>query len=147
MTSIAVFDERYRIQNEEKNNSGVLYLKDGILYKLYKDNYFIEEKERNVLFFKENYLFEPEIIDLIYDDNNFIGYSQKYLSNCKTFKDGINDKNLDYNFKVKIISDIFEKIKLLHQNNILIGDVHSKNFIYNDDNSSWSRRKSFLQTF
>jgi hypothetical protein len=117
-----------------RNNGGDVYLVDNVVYKSFLGNTcFITEKCRNVQWFKNNKIFKPYILEMFYDKNEFIGYSQEYIQNAKSFKEGINDSTLSYDFKIKIIRDIFDKLRLLHNNGFFYGDIHLENVCYNEE--------------
>lgn len=118
--------------NNEPTNGGNLYLEDGILYKFFEDNRsFIDEKERNVLYFKNNPLFSPKIGITFYEGTEFLGFSQEFIPGCKTFKDAIGDESISYDNKVSAINGVFSKMRTLHENGVLVGDMHSRNIIFN----------------
>lgn len=118
----------------EPTNGGSVFLENGILYKFFEDNRcFIEEKERNVLFFKENPMFSPKIGITFYNGTDFLGYSMEYIPGCKTFKDAIGDGEITHDIRVKAINGVYSKLKLLHKCDILVGDMHSRNVIFNNN--------------
>lgn len=118
--------------NDGTNNGGNLFLDEGLLYKVYENNYCTKDKEQNLLLLKSAQFFPPKIMELFYDDTQVVAYSQEFIPNAVTFKEGINE-NLSYLRKAQIISDVFCKLRILHENNIYIGDVHSRNLVYNDE--------------
>lgn len=118
----------------ETSNGGDLYLDNGILYKFYNaKRSFMDEKERNVNYLREHPLFRPHVIEMFYDNGEFIGYSQEYIDNSKNFREAITDKNLSYERKIELIRDVFSKLRMLHERGIVVGDMHSKNLLYNED--------------
>ncbi len=119
------------------NNGGNIYFyNDKLLYKIFHDRYiFINERERNVDFLcKHNISNCATPIDKIILDGEFYGYSEKYIPNASTFKEGINNDNLSLKEKLKIIRDIYLPLKYLHSKGIYLGDIHLDNFIYNNTN-------------
>lgn len=104
--------------------------------KIYKSPESLELVERNINFIKEKNCFNPNILDIYYDeDGNFIGYSQDYITNARTFLDGLSDSELSFEKKYKYICDIFESLKKLHSFGAHIGDIHSRNLIYDDEDA------------
>jgi len=113
-------------------NGGDIFIDGKILYKSFLDNpCFIEEKERNVLILKEKRFFPPYIVDIFYEDGEFVAYSQEYIEGAQSFKEAINSNRFSSDVKLKAIYDVFQKLKILHKSGFLIGDVHSENFIFN----------------
>ena len=93
-----------------------LFLRDGILYKLFGDNSFIDEKNRNVDFLIQNRVpNSPEIYAKLYRESEFCGYTMEYLSNSLTFR--------------QAITDIYEAMKFFHSYDICLGDIHSDNML------------------
>lgn len=120
--------------DDNSSNGGKLYLEDGILYKFYEDNRsFIEEKERNVLFFKEHPLFSLKIGITFYEGDYFLGFSQEFIPNSRTFKDAIGDESISDNIKMSAVIGVFKKMRMLHEHGILVGDMHSRNIIFDEN--------------
>lgn len=104
--------------------------------KIYKSPVDLELVERNINFINQNNCFNPKILDIYYDeDGNFIGYSQEYINNAKTFLDGLSDRELSFEKKYKYICEIFDSLKKLHRLGAHIGDIHSRNLIYDDEHA------------
>ncbi len=119
---------------DDSSNGGKLYLEDGILYKFYEDNRsFIEEKERNVLFFKKHPLFSPKIGITFYEGDYFLGFSQEFIPNSRTFKDAIGDESINDSIKRNAVSGVFRKMRMLHEYGVFVGDMHSRNIIFNEN--------------
>ncbi len=121
----------FEVINDGTNSSANLYLIDGLLYKVFYDNAFIVEKMRNLTFLIKEKPIKPNAIDLLESDGELVGYIQEFIPCAKTFKEGIDDSN--YELKYKAVLDVFKSIKKIHSLGYVIGDVHSKNFIYNYD--------------
>ena len=118
--------------NASRQNTGSnLFLIDGVLYKVFCDTSFQAEKERNIEYLISRRPVKPYVLDKIVGTNELIGYTQEFIPLAKTFKDGIDSP--DYDKKFKAILDVFKSIKKIHDGGFIIGDVHAKNFIYNDD--------------
>ncbi len=126
-----------KIDGCRSSNVG-LYLNasEDVLYKIYtnSDTFDLDIVERNIKFLKEHNLFRPRVIDILYDENGFfIGYSQEYIRDAKTFVDGISDENLTMERKFEIIYNVFRSIRKIHSYCGWIGDVHSRNLLYTDE--------------
>ena len=114
-------------------NGGSVYLKDSIIYKFFSDKpYFLEEKLRNVLFLSQEKLFHPFIMNPIYDNGEFIGYTEEYIQNAFSWKEAIY-YDLPKEFQFKIICDVYEKLKILHCHNYYYGDIHMCNLLFNNN--------------
>ena len=101
-----------------------LFIKDGILYKIFGDNSYIDEKNRNIDFLIQNkVLNSPEIYAKLYKENEFCGYTMEYISNSLTFRQAIKE-NISLGDKIKAINDVYEAMKFLHVSNIYLGDIH-----------------------
>lgn len=106
-----------------------LFLRDGILYKLFGDNSFIDEKNRNVDFLIQNRVpNSPEIYAKLYRESEFCGYTMEYLSNSLTFRQAIKE-DISTLEKLQAITDIYEAMKFLHSYDICLGDIHSDNML------------------
>lgn len=125
-----------KLSCSETSNGGDLYLYNGVLYKFYNTNRsFIEEKERNVNYLKEQSLFAPYVIEIFYENGEFIGYSLEYINNSRNFREAIDDNSLSYERKIELINGIFSKLRMLHERGIVVGDMHAQNLLYNDEDS------------
>ena len=120
-----------QIINDGTNTSADLYLINGELYKLFYDNSFIVEKERNVEYLINNKPVKPNAIRLLEVNGDIVGYTQEFIPNALTFKQGIEKD--DYDIKYKAVLDVFKSIKEIHKRGFIIGDVHARNFIYNEN--------------
>lgn len=120
--------------NKEHNNGGTLFVKDGRLYKVYDSvSYFVEEKQRNIEFIKNNHIPNtPIIYELLYKDNNFNGYIMQYLEDTYTLRNGMFLEVADED-KISIIKDIYTTLKYLHNLDITLGDIHMDNFLFKDN--------------
>ena len=117
----------------KRTNGGSVYRSGESLYKFYDDNNaWIDEKKRNVLYFKNNRLIHPYMEVTFFEGDHFLGFSQEYIENLGTFKDGVSDNRLSGDAKNAIVMSVFQKLKTLHSNGILVGDLHADNIIYND---------------
>ncbi len=119
-----------KIINDGTNSSTNLYLIDDQLYKFFYDNSFIIEKERNIDYLIRHTPIVPKPLRFAYSQDEIIGYTQEFIPRAKTFKEGIEDQN--YDIKYKAVLDVFKSIKKIHECGFIIGDVHSRNFIYNE---------------
>lgn len=119
--------------NKDYNNGGSLYLEDGYLYKVYDEiSYFRDEKERNIKFLMNNSIPNtPKIYKMLYKNNEFNGYIMEYIEGSMTFRDGMKQE-ISFSDKIKAILDVYETLKVLHNYNICIGDIHLSNFLYKD---------------
>lgn len=102
-------------------------------YKVYKDTTDLDLVERNIRFLYEHQVGSPKILELLYDDGHFVGYVQEYIADSKTFFEGEDDKDITFEKKYKYIMDIFQELRRVHQYGAFVGDIHSKNLLYNDD--------------
>lgn len=102
------------------------------IYKIYRNKISIALAERNIRFLYNCSFCCPRILELLYEGDVFLGYSQEYIDDAHSFFDGINDTSLTFDKKFDYICDIFTTIKTIHGHNIYIGDVHSRNMIYDD---------------
>ncbi len=117
--------------NDGTNSSADLYLINGVLYKIFYEDTFAYEKERNITYLIKHRPIKPNALRILDNDDTIIGYTQEFIPNAITFKQGIEDNN--YDLKYKAVLDVFKSIKEIHKCGFIIGDVHSRNFIYNDN--------------
>ena len=90
-----------------------------------------DERVRNIQFFRENPMFSP-IINYTYSSGNYLlGYNMEYIPGGITFKDAVGDESYTHEDKVKAINGVFSKLKLLHKCDILVGDMHAQNLMFN----------------
>ena len=57
----------------------------------------------------------------------------EFISGCRTFKDAIGDEKISHDTRVKAINGVYSKLKQLHKCDIFVGDMHSRNVIFNND--------------
>ena len=114
---------------KDMHNTDKLFIKDGMIYKIFNDNSFIDEKERNITFLINNQIPNtPIIYEKLYDSNSFIGYTMEYIKDTITFRQAIG-KNISLDSKMSAIRDVYESMKYLHSHNIYLGDIHSDNML------------------
>ena len=107
---------------------------DGIsLEKLFNDYKNNDERIRNIKFFRENPMFSPKINYTFSSGNLLLGYNMEFIPGCITFKDAVGDDSYTYEDKLRAINGIFDKLKLLHKHDILIGDMHAQNIMFNSE--------------
>ena len=111
------------------HNTDQLFIRDGVIYKIFNDNSFIDEKERNIDFLIQNKIINsPEIYAKIYKKNDFCGYTMEYITNSLTFRQAIKE-NIPIDEKLQAITDVYEAMKFLHSYDICLGDIHSDNML------------------
>ena len=122
--------KKYLVGGDTFNNGGIIYkYSDDILYKIVYEYVFCDEIERNVdLQIKNHIINTPIIYDKIYIDGSFSGYSMEYLKNCFTFRRAVY-LSVDFDSCVKVIHDVYDVIRYLHDRDILIGDINMDNFL------------------
>lgn len=121
------------------NNNGILYLKNSnTLYKVFEQFYsFQDEVERNIDFQIQNPIpHTPTIHDKIYIDGQFQGYSMEYITNSLTFRSAIG-KELPVENKIEAIKNVYEALRCLHGQDIYLGDIHSDNFLIDQDGKGY----------
>lgn len=115
------------------NSGGNIYIDGEVIYKIFIDNgFFIDEKKRNIEYLYESNWANPKILGLIYNRGVFVGYVEELIKGAKTFKEGIADESLKIDDKCRKIYDVYDKLRLLHERDIFVGDIHLENFIYNE---------------
>ena len=115
------------------HNTDQLYIQDGKIYKIFNSTDYIDEKERNIEFLIKNpVVHTPVIYDKIFVDNQFAGYVMDYIFNAHTFREALH---LDFTNEQKIsaILDVYETLRVLHSKNIFLGDIHSDNFMIDNN--------------
>ena len=118
-------------KNSMVATNSTLEAKDESLYKFFTDYKCNEERKRNIQFFRENPMFSPKINYTFNSGNILLGYSMEFIPGCITFKDAIGDESYSHEDKVKAINGIFSKLKMLHKCDILVGDMHAQNIMFN----------------
>lgn len=101
------------------------------LFKFFTDYKCNDERVRNIKFFRENPMFSPRINYTFNSGSYLLGYSMEFIPGCITFKDAVGDESYTYEDKVKAINGIFSKLKMLHKCDILVGDMHEQNIMFN----------------
>lgn len=119
------------IEKGHHNNGGIIYhYNDEILLKIFQDSIpFYDEIKRNVSYLINNPI--PNTVRLfeeVYVDNDFKGYTMKYISDSYTFREAINN-NLNMENKIKAIIDIYIALETMHKRNIFLGDIHLDNLL------------------
>ena len=112
------------------NSGGNIYqYSDDVLYKIVDEYFFRDEIERNV-----DYLMchdvpcTVKIYDKIYFNDNFFGYSMRYLKNAVTFRTATYLK-IDFDKAIDAVQCVYQAMRYLHDRNILIGDLHLDNMM------------------
>ena len=113
--------------NTELNTDGISL---GKFFNDYKCN---DERIRNIKFFRENPMFSPKINYTFSSGNYLLGYNMEFIPGCITFKDAIGDDSYSQEDKVRAINGVFSKLKLLHKCDILVGDMHAQNIMFNSE--------------
>ena len=119
-------------------HTDTIFIKDGYLYKIFKDfQCFDDEKERNITYLINNRIPNTPIIKKkISKRGKFIGYIMQYIPNTITFREAINT-DIEYEKREKAIMDIYEGLKVLHEKGLILGDIHSDNFLISEDGSGY----------
>lgn len=118
-------------KNSMVATNSTLEVKDGSLYKFFTDYNCNEERKRNIQFFRENPMFLPRINYTFNSGSTLLGYSMEFIPGCITFKDAVGDESYTYEDKLKAINGVFAKLKMLHKCDILVGDMHAQNIMFN----------------
>ncbi len=109
------------------------YIQDGKFHKMFNSTDFIYEKERNVVFLMNNPVnHTPVIRDKIYVRQQFAGYVMDYISNAVTFREAFM-MDFTYEKRLEAILDVYEALKAFHDQNLFLGDIHSDNFMIDQD--------------
>lgn len=108
-----------------------LDVKDDSLYKFFTDYNCNEERKRNIHFFRENPMFSPKINYTFNSGSTLLGYCMEFIPGCITFKDAVGDESFTHEDKIKAINGVFSKLKMLHKCDILVGDMHAQNIMFN----------------
>ena len=118
---------------KDMHNKNKLFIKDGVIYKIFNDNSFIDEIERNITFLINNPVPNaPIIYNKIHEGNSFVGYTMQYIPNAITFRQGIKE-DIPLDAKINAIREVYEAMKYLHSFNIYLGDIHSDNMLASSD--------------
>lgn len=119
---------------KDMRSTDKLFICGNYLYKIFGDNSFITEKNRNIDFLMQEKIFNtPNIETKLFKGNEFCGYIMDYIPNAKTFRQAIKE-NIKEELKVKAIKDVYEVMKYLHAKDIYLGDIHSDNMLITKDN-------------
>ena len=113
--------------NTELSTDGISL---GKFFNDYKNN---DERIRNIKFFRENPMFSPKINYTFSSGNLLLGYNMEFIPGCITFKDAIGDDSYTHEDKLRAITGVFDKLKALHKCDILIGDMHAQNIMFNSE--------------
>lgn len=106
-----------------------LFIRNGTLYKVFSDNSFICEKDRNIAFLMENKVpNSPEIFGKLYERNILCGYEMEYIPNALSFRQAISE-NIPIDRKIQAIKDVYKAMKFLHSYDICLGDIHLDNML------------------
>lgn len=116
-----------------------IYQKGNEVYKIFQyydddiDGYIFNKKRK--LHYLLTHLEMPEVISpsaLLQDENNlFCGYKMPLFPNAKTI-DHIYQEDLKR--KISILKEISQKLKSLHERNVLVVDFATNNILYNKEN-------------
>ena len=122
---------------KDMHNSDQLYIQEKKLYKLFRNNSFILEKERNVDFLINHRIPNtPVIYEKLYKDGEFGGYVMEYLLNSHTFRSSLG-QNVSLDKKIKAIRGVYEALKAFHEQNIYLGDIHSDNLLITESGDGY----------
>jgi serine/threonine protein kinase len=120
--------DKLTVSDAHHNSSSTIYTEGDLLYKFFDNNNYEQEIERNIDYLINNPLSHtPKIYKKIYKNDNFAGYVMGKIDGM-TFRQAINN-NFSYDDKIKAITDVYDVLKFLHHHKIIIGDIHSDNFM------------------
>jgi len=143
------------IDYKASGGQGSIYLKNGILYKIYHDITTLIP-EQKIYELQElssiNNIVIPQ--DSIYNTSNErIGFTLEYINNteylCKLFTMSFKNRN---NLTIKNIADIVDNMRdtliKIHEKNIIVGDYNEMNFlidmkfekVFHIDTDSWQTK-------
>ena len=124
---------------DEVRSTDYMYINKGKLHKYFSDfSAFEKEKERNIDFLMFNNVPHTPIIrkKLYNRKREFIGYVMDYIPNSMTFRQAIA-KDIDFSKKESAIKDVYNTLKILHKYNLFLGDIHSDNFLIDEDGNGY----------
>ncbi len=146
------FDEKNIVYEYNHGMESTVYLYDingkSVLLKYFKDKIILDDtfygnkKEDNIRYIPEETFINKEkklelisemdcfkdevkILDLVYNkEGKFVGYTMG-IEKMNTVEDVYSRKQ-----KIKVLELLKEKIELLNENNVYIGDISSRNMLY-----------------
>ena len=122
---------------EGMHNTDKIFIKDGRLFKIFSENSFIEEKERNIAFLMNTKIpCTPLIYDKLFSNGEFVGYVMEYIPNALTFRQALSE-DIPHDLKIAAIRDIYVALKYFHSENIYLGDVHSDNMLLTESGKGY----------
>lgn len=118
--------KKEKLNNQESN----LYVNRKYVYKIIKKK-FRGDREKNISNIYENQFPNAiNIVDLLYDNNNFIGVTNYYYKNLITLKNYMNDLDL-YEIK-EIMEEFINFYQFALSKKMLYWDIHLNNIGVSD---------------
>lgn len=118
--------KKAKLNNQESN----LYVNRKYVYKIIKKK-FRTDREKNISNIYENQFPNAiNIVDLLYDNNNFIGVTNYYYKNLITLKNYMNDLDL-YEIK-EIMEEFINFYQFALSKKMLYWDIHLNNIGVSD---------------
>lgn len=127
MNTILINDKIYSEKIFNEGFESKLYLKDGILYKIFKteDKAILKNKIEKLEILKSYKIEDINPLELIQINGKIKGYTTLAFENSEPLDVFIHNKKE----KLKILKIILEKLSILHQNHIIFGDISISNIL------------------
>lgn len=127
MNTILVSDKIYSEKIFNEGFESKLYLKEGILYKIFKteDKSILKNKIEKLEILKSYKMEDINPLDFIQINGKIKGYTMLPFKDSKPLDIFLHNKKE----KLRILKIILEKISILHQKHIIFGDINISNIL------------------
>ena len=126
-----IIANNYEKLDNIKHMESDLYLKDGLVYKIYNNVYRLDRYKYMHMLTDINFINACNVIDELFQGDKFIGITLPYLQNFKTLLTLLNNLDL-YETKI-IFKSIIEFFNEALNKNFLYWDIHLNNMGFSKD--------------
>ena len=126
-----IIANNYEKLDNIKHMESDLYLKDGLVYKIYNNVYRLDRYKYMYMLTDINFINACNVIDELFQGDKFIGITLPYLQNFKTLLTLLNNLDL-YETKI-IFKSIIEFFNEALNKNFLYWDIHLNNMGFSKD--------------
>ncbi len=128
------FSKLKKLNVKSLNIESDLYILDNkylIKKFIYDDVDYLKEKEHKIdHLLNQNMTGVIPVLSKITIDNKFVGYIMPFINNSMELKE-LNNMDINYEQLIEIMYKLSKSLEIMHNNNIIYGDISDSNIILN----------------